>query len=48
MDELLKNKQRQDHVIDIAYRLLFYIKRIRNDGLDGEDREWVLDFFKRR
>ena len=47
-DELLENKQHQDHVIDIAYRLLFYIKRIRNDGLDGEDREWVLDFFKRR
>ena len=47
-DELLQNKQCQDHIIDIAYRLLFYIKRIRNDGLDGEDRKWVLDFFKRK
>ena len=48
LDELLENKHCRDHVIDIAYRLLFYIKRIRNDGLDGEDRKWVLDFFKRK
>ena len=47
-DELLRNKQCQEHVIDISYRLLFYIKRIRNDGLVSEDREWVLDFFKRK
>ena len=47
-DELLRNKQCEDHLVDIAYRLLFYIKRIKNDGLDYDDRKWVLDFFKRK
>ena len=46
LDEVLCNKQRKTVLFDIAYRLLFYIKRLRNDGLDGDDREWVLDFFK--
>ena len=41
--KLIPNKRH--HLIEIAYRFLFYIKRIRNDGLEGEDREWVLDFF---
>ena len=37
---------KRNHLINVAYRFLFYIKRIRNDGLEGEDRKWVLDFFK--
>ena len=43
LDKLIPNKRH--HLIDIAYKFLFYIKKIRNDGLEGEDREWVLDFF---
>ena len=43
LDKLIPNKRH--HLIDIVYKFLFYIKRIRNDGLDGEDRIWVLDFF---
>ena len=46
LDDVLRNKDSKKVLIDIAYRLLFYIKRIRNDGLDGDDRKWVLDFFK--
>ena len=46
LDDVLRNKDSKKVLIDIAYRLLFYIKRIRNDGLDGNDRKWVLDFFK--
>ena len=48
LEQLLQNKQNEDCVIGIAYRLLFYIKRIRNDGLDGDDRKWVLDFFNQK
>ena len=44
LDRLLPNNRH--HLIDIAYKFLFYIKRIRNDGLEGEDRKWVLDLFK--
>ena len=44
LDDLIPNKR--DHLIDIAFKFLFYIKKIRNDGLEGEDRKWVLDFFK--
>ena len=48
-DELLRNKQCEDYLFDIAYRLLFYIKRIKNDHkLCFDDRKWVLDFFKRK
>ena len=47
-DELFQNKLCKDHLVDIAYRFLFYIKRIRNDGLDGDDRKWVLGFFKQK
>ena len=46
LDNVFRNKDSENVLIDIAYRLLFYIKRTRNDGLDGEDRKWVLDFFK--
>ena len=46
LDDVLCNKGCKKVLFDIAYRLLFYIKRIRNDGLDGDDRKWVLDFFK--
>ena len=45
LDDVLRNKGSRIVLIDIAYRLLFYIKRARNDGLDGDDRKWVLDFF---
>ena len=47
-DQLLQNKQCEDYLVDIAFRLLFYIKRIKNDGLNGDDRKWVLEFFKRK
>ena len=46
LDDVLRNKDSKKVLLDIAYRLLFYIRRIRNDGLDGDDRKWVLDFFK--
>ena len=46
LDDVLCNKGCKKVLFEIAYRLLFYIKRIRNDGLEGDDREWVLDFFK--
>ena len=46
LDDVLRNKDSRIVLIDIAYRLLFFIKRARNDGLDGDDRKWVLDFFK--
>ena len=46
LDDVLRNKDSKKVLFDIAYRLLFYIKRIRNNGLDGDDRKWVLDFFK--
>ena len=46
LDDVFRNKDSKKVLLDIAYRLLFYIKRIRNDGLDGNDRKWVLDFFK--
>ena len=46
LDDVVCNKNSENVLIDIAYRLLFYVKRARNDGLDGDDREWVLDFFK--
>ena len=48
LDDVLRNEGSRKVLFDIAYRLLFYVKRIRNDGLDGEDRKWVLDFFKRK
>ena len=44
LDNLIPNNRH--HLIDMAYKFLFYIKRIRNDGLESDDREWVLDFFK--
>ena len=46
LDDVLDNKGCRMVLFEIAYRLLFYIKKIRNDGLEGDDREWVLDFFK--
>ena len=46
LDDVLRNRGSRIVLIDIAYRLLFYIKRARNDGLVGDDRKWVLDFFK--
>ena len=48
LDDVFCNEKSRSVLINIAYRLLFYIKRMRNDGLDGEDRKWVLDFFKRK
>ena len=48
LDDVLRNEGSRKVLFDITYRLLFYVKRIRNDGLDNEDREWVLDFFKRK
>ena len=45
LDDVLRNKRSRLILNDIAYRLLFYIKRLRNGGLDGDDRKWVLDFF---
>ena len=47
-DDLLRNRQKLDQLVDIAYRFLFYIKRIKNDRLNYEDREMVLEFFKRK
>ena len=46
LDDVLANKDCENVLINIAYRLLFYIKRAKNDGLEGDDRKWVLDFFK--
>ena len=47
-DDLLQNRKHEDHLVDIAYRFLYYIKKIKNDGLNYDDRKFVLDFFKRK
>ena len=44
--DLLRYRKQENELIDIAYRFLYYIKRIKRDKLDFEDEEFVLDFFK--
>ena len=44
--DLLRYRKQENELIDIAYRFLYYIKRIRRDKLDFEDEEYVLNFFK--
>ena len=46
LNDVIRNQDSRRVLFDIGYRLLFYVKRMRNDGLGGEDRKWVLNFFK--
>lgn len=47
-NDLLRYRKQEDSLVDIAYRLLYYIKRIRNDNIENDDKKFVLDFFKRK
>lgn len=46
-DDLLRYRKQEDCLIDIAYKLLYYVKRIKNCKLDNDDKKFVLNFFKR-
>ena len=47
-NDLLRYRKQEDSLIDIAYRFLYYIKRIKKDKLHDDDEKYVLDFFKRK
>ena len=46
--DLLRYRKQENSLIDIAYRFLYYIKRIKKDKLNYDDEKFVLDFFKRK
>ena len=45
-NDLLHYRKQKDSLVDIAYRFLYYIMRIRNDDIEDDDKKFVLDFFK--
>ena len=47
-NDLIRYRKQEDSLIDIAYRFLYYIKRIKKDKLDDDDEKFVLNFFKRQ
>ena len=47
-NDLLRYRKQENDLVDIAYRFLYYIKRIKKDKLDFEDEKFVLNFFKRK
>ena len=47
-NDLIRYRKQEDSLIDIAYRFLYYIKRIKKDKLHDDDEKYVLDFFKRK
>ena len=47
-DDLLRYKKHEDCLIDIAYRFLYYIKRIKKEQLNYDDEKLILDFFNRK
>ena len=47
-NDLLRYRKQEDSLIDIAFRFLYYIKRIKKDELHNDDEKFVLDFFKRK
>ena len=47
-NDLLRYRKQEDSLIDIAYRFLYYIKRIRRDKLHDDDEKYVLEFFKQK
>ena len=47
-NDLIRYRKQEDSLLDIAYRFLYYIKRIRKDKLENDDEKFVLDFFKRK
>ena len=47
-NDVLRYRKQENDLLDIAYRFLYYIKRIKKDKLDFEDEKFVLNFFKRK
>ena len=47
-NDLIRYRKQEDNLIDIAYRFLYYIIRIKRDKLHNDDEKFVLDFFKRK
>ena len=47
-NDVLHYRKQENDLLDIAYRFLYYIKRIKKDKLDFEDEKFVLNFFKRK
>ena len=43
-ENLLRYRENEDRLLDIAYKFSFYIKKIKKDKL-GDDEKFVLDFF---
>lgn len=47
-NDVLRYRKQEDSLVDIAYRLLYYIKRIRKDNIENDDKKITLDFFKQK
>ena len=47
-NDLLRYRKQEDSLVDIAFRLLYYIKRIKNDNIENDDKKFALNFFKRK
>ena len=47
-DDLVRYRKREECLIDIAYRFVYYIKRIKKEQLNYADEKLVLDFFKQK
>ena len=46
-DNLKRYEKQEDNLIDIAYKFLFYIKKIRKEHhLNYNDKKYVLNFFR--
>ena len=47
-NDLLRYRKQEDSLIDIAFRFLYYIQRIKKEKLHYDDEKLVLDFFRRK
>ena len=47
-NDVMKFEKNKHELIEIAFRMLFYIKKIKREKMTLDDREWVLEFFKRK
>ena len=45
-NDILRFRKHENELIEIAFKFLHYIKRIKRDRLDFEDQKFVLEFFK--
>ena len=46
-NDIIKYKKKENELIEIAYRILFYIKKIKKEKISYDDRKWILSFFKK-